>query len=265
MGPALSVLRRFFRSTPIEWPLKRSFIYRLYLRCKAPENLHRIKQDTKFYRSLIAGTHSPLVFDIGANRGEKTQVFLDLGASVVCVDPEPGCAELLKRRFAAYGGRVRVVRAALSAQSGDATMYIHAHQSGYNTLEPQWAETFSRSTGKAPDSITVATRTFDSLINEFGRPDFAKIDVEGYEDKVLSGLHQPVPLLTFEVNLPDFAEQGSACIRKLAGINDSARFNYFVSCAAGEALTQSLPAKDFVEIFSTLRETSIEIVCRMKN
>jgi hypothetical protein len=46
----------------------------------------------------------------------------------------------------------------------------------------------------------VNVATLDSLIDEFGVPDYAKIDVEGFDLEVLRGLSRPIPLLSFEYN-----------------------------------------------------------------
>jgi FkbM family methyltransferase len=259
----LNLLRRLLGSTWLEWPLKRSVFYRWYLQWKAPNYLVRVTQETAFYRRLLADLENPIIFDVGANRGEKTQIFLELGASVTCIDPEPSCALLLTRRFASYGHRVNVVCAALAGEEGDATMFVHQSGSGYNTLDAHWASKVAREACRAPQPIKVPTRTLDGLFRKFGRPDYIKIDVEGYEAKVLSGLHQPIPLITFEVNLPDFKQQGLACIRRLAIIDPTARFNYFVSCADGEVFPESLPAEAFTEQFTRLSDPSVEVVCRM--
>src|SRR5271166_5815912 len=40
--------------------------------------------------------------------------------------------------------------------------------------------------------------TLDTLIEHFGMPHFIKIDVEGFEEKVLSGLSAQPPLISFE-------------------------------------------------------------------
>jgi hypothetical protein len=45
----------------------------------------------------------------------------------------------------------------------------------------------------------VPCRTLDGLAAEHGEPAFVKIDVEGFEDRVLMGLSRPVPALSFEV------------------------------------------------------------------
>lgn len=263
MPVCLDFLRRPLRSTFFEWPLKRSVFYRWYLQWKAPDYLFQVAQETTFYRLLLKGLKNPLIFDVGANRGEKTQIFLKLGASVTCIDPEPSCIRLLTRRFASYGQRVNVVCAALSAEEGNATMFIHQSESGYNTLDANWASKVAHFSGRRPDTIKVATRTLDGLLRQFGRPDYIKIDVEGYEAEVLSGLHQPIPLITFEVNLPDFQQQGLACIRRLAAIDPAARFNYFASCAQGEVLPEPLPAEAFIKHFARLSDPSVEVVCRM--
>jgi len=41
----------------------------------------------------------------------------------------------------------------------------------------------------------------DALIEQYGRPDFIKIDVEGAELDVLCGLNQSVPALSFEFTM----------------------------------------------------------------
>lgn len=86
-------------------------------------------------------------------------------------------------------------------------------------------------------SYEVEINTLDCLIDEIGIPDYVKIDVEGYDFEVLSGLSRPIPLLSFEFNtnpgLIEIAEKCTSYIGKLGGYE----FNYQAE-ASGETAVQ---------------------------
>ncbi len=70
--------------------------------------------------------------------------------------------------------------------------------------------------------------TLEQLIAEHGRPYFVKIDVEGHESEVLRGLRQSIPLISFELILPEFRANGPECVDLLEQINPSTEFNYVI-------------------------------------
>jgi FkbM family methyltransferase len=165
-----------------------------------------------------------LVFDVGANVGDRSRMFLELGARVVAVEPQPACAQALRRLS---HERLVVEQVALGASPGLANLRI-ASESTISSMADDWIERVQRS-GRFrghewPETIEVEVATLDSLIERHGQPSFCKIDVEGYEREVVRGLSQPLPLLSFEfaVEYTDGAEAVLASLERL-GFD---RFNF---------------------------------------
>lgn len=178
-----------------------------------------------------------LCFDVGANAGNRTEIFLALGARVVAVDPQPSCVKALRRR---YGGdqRVAVAPVALGESEGEAELIL-SDASTISSLSRDWIEAVRKSgrfsAYRWNRTAIVTVTTLDRLIGEHGVPAFVKIDVEGYELQVLRGLSQPVGALSFEF-VPEFIGAAIAAIRHLDSIGMT-RFN----CSAGESMSFTLP------------------------
>jgi FkbM family methyltransferase len=172
-----------------------------------------------------------LCFDVGANVGNRTEVFLALGAVVVAVEPQVDCAAELRRRFGA-NGRLTVVESALGAEPGTAELLV-AQYDTVATLSSTWVERV-RAAGRFRFDWTggprVPVTTLDALVDRFGVPVFCKIDVEGYEAEVLGGLSRPLPALSFEYT-PEHLEAAIACLDRLEQLG----MNSF-ALSAGESL-----------------------------
>src|ERR1051326_2926786 len=76
----------------------------------------------------------PLVFDVGANTGAKTEEYLRNGARVVCFEPQSACVDALRERFRG-DDRVVVVPTALGADVGEAEMSICTQANTISTLD----------------------------------------------------------------------------------------------------------------------------------
>ena len=55
------------------------------------------KRMLRFYNQFI--NQGDLCFDIGANMGDWSEIFLSLGARVIAIEPQMDCANSLRKRF----------------------------------------------------------------------------------------------------------------------------------------------------------------------
>jgi FkbM family methyltransferase len=250
--------------------LKASAIYTLYWWFADRSLIERDHKELNFYRELLHGFRKgDRIFDIGANRGIKTGFFLKMGAHVVAVEPDVTNQSVLRERYLKYRFAhkpVTVVGKAVSDKEAVETMWINEAGSTENTLNLKWVETlrtdeerFGHSM-KFAEQIKVETVTLKHLMQDYGDPFYVKIDVEGLELKVLQGLFKPVPYLSFEVNLPEFLQEGLKCVQLLGSMAADGLFNYVVDWQQGLAQKQWLRAEEFLELLARCRDRSIEII-----
>jgi len=215
-----------------------------------------------------------LVFDVGANEGLKTDLFLRMGARVIAIEPDETNQLILRERFLKLRlarKPVVIVGKAVSDKNGVGSMWIDGPGSAVNTLSPKWADALRGNKARHMcghcgldfvEHRTVETTTLENLIAVHGRPHFIKIDVEGYELNVIRGLRHPVSCLSFEVNLPEFRPEGLECVRVLAALASSSEFNYSEDCQCGLALQRWLGPDEFSAELRSCKETSIEVFCK---
>jgi FkbM family methyltransferase len=218
--------------------LKYSPLYELYLQLFRRDIVATRTQEVAFFRRMLQGLKpGDLIFDIGGNQGFKAEVFWRLGARVVCVEPDPTSASRIRHLFLGRNA-VNVVEKAASESSGTATLRRAQPGSPLNTLSDKWADTLANAevsrfdqTIAFKESIDVETVSVSDLIREYGRPFFIKIDVEGHEVNVLRGLSQPIPYVSFELNLPEFRNESVECVKLLRQLDPEVTFNHAEDCS----------------------------------
>ncbi len=262
-------LRRWLGSTGVYHRAKTSWIYDCYWKVADRRIIDDRRMETDFYRNLLEGfREGDLIFDVGANLGYKTGIFLRLGARVVSIEPDEASQEILKQSFLKYRLKKKplvIVPKAVGDKSSVERMWIDTPGSAKNTLSQKWAETLRGDNGRFGERLSfgqwkeVETVSLEKLISEYGSPFFVKIDVEGYEQSVLKGMQRPVPYLSFEVNLPEFRPEGLECVQILGRLAPDGLFNYTADCRSGLALNQWFRIEEFSSVLSSCNDKSIEV------
>jgi FkbM family methyltransferase len=156
------------------------------------------RQILSFYRKFI--NSGDLCFDVGANVGDKSDIFCRLGARVIAVEPQPLCVDKIRERFQSYNN-IEILNLALGRKSGVDEMYVCSNINVLSTMSKKWIEQSRFSSNnkvKWDEKIQVSVTTLDELIIRFGVPKFCKIDVEGFEIEIFSGLTKKMKYLSFE-------------------------------------------------------------------
>ncbi len=181
-----------------------------------------------FYQQFIS--KNDLVFDIGANYGNRVKTFLSLNAKVIAVEPQRKCVKFLR---AMYSDAV-ILEKGVGAQPGQMDFYA-SENAALSTFSENWinkvkeTNRFENAGWQAP--VKVQITTLDELILKYGVPAFVKIDVEGLEPEVLKGLNTAVGSLSFEYAVPENIGELSACLRRLKTLG-----NYVVNFSEGESM-----------------------------
>lgn len=143
---------------------------------------------------------SRLIFDLGMNNGDDTAFYLSRRFNVVALDANPTICETVKERFQASidEGRLKIVNAAIWEKSGETTFYINLDNDHWSSLDIGWA---GRDASRCKE-ISVQCVTLSGLFDEFGVPNYLKIDVEGVDLSVLEQL-RVIDLLPLYVSVED--------------------------------------------------------------
>jgi len=168
----------------------------------------------RFYRQIIP--LNGLIFDIGANVGDYTDIFSKIGRQVVACEPQPQCFARLTKRFYSRSNII-LLNQGVGPNPGHQTLFIASKHNPNSTFSQEFIHHSRYHQRHWDQTVEVKMITLKQLIKQSGQPDYVKIDVEGYESEVLSTLTQPLPLISFEF-LSEFQPKTIKLIRFLESL-----------------------------------------------
>ncbi len=205
-------------------------------------NEHRQKM-VRFYSQFVHP--GDLCFDVGANLGNRIEVFLNLGARVVAIEPQDNCMRYLRLRYR-NPRQVVLIHKGLDEKVGEHELLV-ANESAVSSMSKDWVDRREElGLYHWDQKIVVPVTTLDSLIQDYGMPVFCKIDVEGFEYQVLKGLSRPIPALSFEYH-SDFIDPVRSCVDHLTTLG-TYEFNYSVGEGMLLALDRWVPGHEICDI-----------------
>jgi FkbM family methyltransferase len=167
------------------------FGYRLLPSWKMPVgSLHPLRVATELLLARERGALDLLVqvgvFD-GVTDDPLAPKLFQCARSIVLVEPQPSCVEILRRRHAS-DERVTIVAAALAEQEGELTLWSESDTSQRASLKKAHVEKFAR--GKAPVAHRVKCITAVQLYEMLGfrAPDLLQVDTEGMDWMIVKSL-----------------------------------------------------------------------------
>ena len=161
------------------------------------------KAETRFFQSACRDGMTFL--DVGANLGYYTALAaraVGPNGRVLAVEPDPDSFGYLEQTIAANAvGNVQAFPVAASDAPATLPLYISTDNRGDNRLY---------ASGEDRPQVEVTARPLDALLreNKIDKVDLIKIDVQGYEPKVIAGLRETITASPNLTLLTEFWPQG---------------------------------------------------------
>jgi FkbM family methyltransferase len=149
----------------------------------ATVSLDSIESDQRAYvKKLFQKLKFNTAFDIGANIGFWTvslAAMMGRNGNIISIEPDRRNIIYLKKNTSELESRINILNIGLSSKTG--TAILNTDETGaLNSIELLDQASY---TGRQKIDV----ETIDSIAEQYGYPDFIKLDVEGHEYEVIQG------------------------------------------------------------------------------
>jgi FkbM family methyltransferase len=135
------------------------------------------------------------VIDIGMYNGADTRYYLECGHDVLAIEANPALCDAAREKFTPYlqSGQLKILNVAVCNQSGPIELKVVARDLGASSIN-------SEAVRFPLGSFQVAAKSLPEILQQHGKTDFIKIDIEGADREcVLSLTPEMAPrYLSFE-------------------------------------------------------------------
>lgn len=213
---------------------------------------------TKFYSKLIH--KNSLCFDVGANVGLKSIVFLKNGARVIAFEPQKNCIPSLQKIDNKYSN-FKFLSKGIDITAGKRELHL-SNYSEIATFSETFKNTYNGDYIQWNKKETVETLTINDCIESFGIPEFCKIDIEGYECEIIRSLKYNIPIIEFEF-LAGFLNKVLQLIELISDKNT--RFNYTKNENSKFEIKEWIDSVQFIKIIKTFPNNKFHTNVFVKN
>ena len=151
--------------------------------------LYKLKSEYSIYKQFNFLNSNSVFIDLGANVGNISEIINDsYGCKIICYEPHPGAFKILNKRFDKYDNII-LYNLAISNETSTTNLFLHKETNLSNLDETILSEASSLDNKKTniddKKKIKISTVDIKEVINSFNYIDCIKIDIEGFEYKIL--------------------------------------------------------------------------------
>jgi FkbM family methyltransferase len=229
--------------------------WKLQAKFRSKEQKELTKKRRDFYLQFLK--KGDTYYDVGANFGNRIEPLIGLGINIVAVEPQKECLEYLNVRFK---GDITIVPKGLSGKEETLKMF-QGESNTISSFSESWIKKVSESkrygNHEWKEAGEMQMTTLEKVIEQQGKPNFIKIDVEGFEVEVLKGLKTKIPTISVEYTVPEETDKALECLELVFSLsNNHVQCNYSVGESMAwqldkwlsyEEMKSHMESKEFIE------------------